>query len=166
MSADQTVTATFQAQAPPGTTARSLKQDALAALRSLLPSGNRRTDKKLRDAIAHVQRSLAAKYWLDDTHLRAKGKQVFTEEKHAVDKLRQIKNPKPAVGNVIGMLVRADRILAQTAIADAAAAGGNAKKLAQARKEMSKAAAELRKKHPGQAIVHYGNAWEKARQSL
>jgi uncharacterized repeat protein (TIGR01451 family)/uncharacterized repeat protein (TIGR02543 family) len=166
MDQDRSVTATFQAQAPPGDTARSLKQDALAALRSLLPSGSKQTDKKLHDAIAHVQRSLANKYWLDATHLTAKGKRVFMEEKHAVDKLKQIKNPRRAVGDVISMLVRADRILAQTAIADAAAAGGNGQKLAQARKEMSKAAAELRKRHPSQAIEHYGNAWEKARQSL
>jgi hypothetical protein len=63
------------------------------------------------------------------------------------------------------MLVRADRLLAQKEIADATAAGGNARKLAQARAEMRKAAAELGKNHPGQAIEHYGNAWEKARQS-
>ena len=62
------------------------------------------------------------------------------------------------------MLTRADRLLAQTAIAEATAAGGNARKLAQARTEMRKAAAALRK-HPGQAIEHYGNAWVKALQS-
>ncbi len=164
---DQTrsVTATFQAQTPPADTPRSLKQDAIAALRALLPTGKKDTDKKIRAAITHLQRSLAARYWRDDTHLKAKGKRVFEEEKLAVDKLKAIKRPRAAITNVIGMLVRADRLLAQTAIADATAAGGNARKLAQARTEMRKAAAELRKKHPGQAIEHYGNAWEKARQS-
>jgi hypothetical protein len=35
-----------------------------------------------------------------------------------------------------------------------------------ARKEMTKAATELGKKHPAQAIEHCRNAWEKARQSV
>jgi hypothetical protein len=165
MSQDRSVTATFQTQPPTGDTARSLKQDALATLRSLLPSGNKQTDKKLRDAIMHVQRSLAGKYWRDAMHLTAKGKKVFDEEKIAVDKLKQIKRPRAAVGDVIDMLVQADRKLAQTAIAEATEAHGNAKKLAEARKEMTKAAAEVRKKHPAHAIEHYRNAWEKARQS-
>jgi len=63
------------------------------------------------------------------------------------------------------MLVLADRKLAQTAIAEATEAHGNAKKLTEATKEMTKAAAEVRKKHPAHAIEHYRNAWEKARQS-
>jgi hypothetical protein len=161
----RSVTATFQTQAAPAVTPRSLKQDSIAALRNRLPTGNKDTDKKIRSAIAHIQRSLAARYWRDATHLKSGGKRVFAEEKLAVDKLKAIKRPGAAITNVIGTLVRADRLLAQRAISEATAARGNARKLAQARTEMSKAATELRKKHPGLAIEHYGNAWDKARQS-
>ena len=62
----RSVAATFHAQAAPADTPRSLKRDAIAALRALLPTGKKDTDKKIRYAITHVQRSLAARYWRDD----------------------------------------------------------------------------------------------------
>jgi len=63
-------------------------------------------------------------------------------------------------------LVSVDSGLAQTEITDATNAGGDAKKLAEANKEMAKAADSLTKGKPDEAIEHYENAWHKAEESI
>jgi hypothetical protein len=146
-------------------TARGHKRDALTSLRSLLPSGEKHVDRKLEDAIEHLEKSLAPELWVDDSHLTSKGKKVFHEEKKTVDKLRQVKQPPAQAGTAIDALVTADRILALTEISEATAAGGDDRKLADAEKEIEKASREIAKDHPAQAIEHYEHAWKKARQA-
>jgi hypothetical protein len=164
MDQDRAVTATFALVGPPPP--RVLKQGALASLQSLLPTGDKREDKKLEDAIEHLQKSLDPDLWLDDSHLTEQGEKVFHEEKHAVDKLRQIKNPPPTVTIVMDTLVAADEVLARTAIDEAITAGGDPHKLAEAEKEMDKASKEIAKGHLAQAIEHYGHAWKKAQEAV
>jgi hypothetical protein len=63
---------------------------------------------------------------------------------------------------LIERLVRADRLLAVVSIQDAARAGVNPKKLAEALEEVAKGDQAAGKGSPDQAIQHYRNAWEHA----
>jgi hypothetical protein len=65
-------------------------------------------------------------------------------------------NPPTIVASVLDSLVAADQALARTAIDEATAAGGNAGILAEAEKQMQKAAEELANGHLPEAIEHYG----------
>ena len=91
---------------------------------------------KLRDAANELNQSLGPQYWLDGDHLNPRGgEHVFDDEKAAVGKLRQIlrDNRSAAMAGYrdllqgwIDDLVGIDLTLAETAIADATAAGGKA----------------------------------------
>jgi len=157
----RSVTATFTLVSGQPTP-RALKEAALASLRLLLPTADKKEAKKIQDAIESLEKSLAPKLWADDSHLNEKSEEVFRKEKEAVDKLGDIKNPSPTITSVIDALVAADQLLARTAIDEERAAGGDAKKLADAEKEMEKAADEMAKGHPDKAIQHYEKAWKKA----
>jgi hypothetical protein len=164
MSADHNVTATFDVFAQPDP--RVLKQDAVASLRGLLPTGDQRTDRKIERAITELEDSLDPQLWLDDSHLTDKGKKVFRKEREAVNKLTQIKDPPAVVASVVDALVAADQALARTAIDEATAAGGNPKKLADAERQMEKASEEIAKGRLARAIKHYEHAWNKAQQAV
>ncbi len=121
--------------------------------------------------IKHIQKSLDDKYWEDDSHLTKKGKKVFEEEEKAVKELMKIEKKDSSVSPAIGFLVEADRLLAQIAIDDAVAAGGDAKKIAKAEKEIAKAEKEIAiaqkdidKGKYDKAIDHYRKAWEHAQK--
>jgi hypothetical protein len=66
----------------------------------------------------------------------------------------------------IDRLVSADRLLASTAIDEAAAAGGDAKKIDKANDELGKGDARVADGHFTDAIEHYRNAWKHAIQSV
>jgi hypothetical protein len=140
---------------------QDVKQAVRASLQSQLPSGNKDTDKRLNDAIDHIDKSLDPKLWADATHPDPKkGDKVFNEEKEAVKALMGIKNPSATVTTAISQLVAIDRGIAANAIAEAA--GGDAKKLADANKELAKGDDEASKGHFDGSIDHYKNAWKKA----
>jgi len=147
---------------------RVVKQDVLAALSALDPTGDKKTDKAIEKAIEHIQKSLNIdpkhpekepkhELWLDDDHLDPKhGKKVFDEEKKAVHELMKI--DAPDVSGAIDALVSADKILAQTAIDEAIAAAAavgcgeesndpeckkTLEEIAKAQNEMAKAQEEL-----------------------
>ena len=162
MSADHTVTATFD-RAPP--VPRVLKQDAVASLRALLPTGDPRADRKIERAIKQLEESLDPQLWFDDSHLTDKGKKVFRKEREAASKLREIQDPPAEVASVLDALVAADRALARAAIDEAIAAGGDAKLLADAEREMVKASEAIGMGRYAQAIRHYERAWSKAQRA-
>ncbi len=153
---------------------RIVKSLTATALNSLLPSGNRKVDREIAKALWYLNRSLTDKYWLTDSTLAAKGKSVFTYEKHAVDRLEKaIKYAeKYGAGDVAALqaaleaLVFADLILAQEQIKMAEAGDGDPKDLAKAYKELGKAAADLEKGKYEKAIDHYRKAWDYAQKSL
>jgi hypothetical protein len=110
-----------------------------------------------------------APLWIDETHLdRRNGEWVFIHEQDAVKELVEIikhrmsQIPNATAQNLIERLVRADRLLAVVSIQDAARAGVNPKKLAEALEEMAKGDQAAAKGSPDQAIQHYRNAWEHA----
>ena len=163
MDQDRAVTATFdQVVRPP----RVLKQDAIASLQALLPTGDQQADRKIRRAINEINETLEPQLWLDDSHLTDLGRRVFHEEKEAARALENIVNANIDVSNQLDMLVTADQALSRTAIGDATAAGGDPSKLVMAEEEMSKAAVQIAMGHSATAIKHFGRAWKKAQESL
>jgi hypothetical protein len=163
MDQDRAVTATFDLVAQPP---RVLKEDAVASLQTLLPTGDQQADRKIQRAINEINDSLEPRLWLDDSHLTDDGRRVFHEEKEAARALTRILNPPTIVASVLDSLVAADQALARTAIDEATAAGGDAGILAEAEKQMQKAAEELANGHLPEAIEHSGRAWKKAQRSL
>jgi hypothetical protein len=157
-------TATVTAQV--GATPRILKQDAVATLQALLPTGDADADMKINRAIHEIGESLAPQLWVDDSHLTDLGRRMFHEEKEAARALTRIVNPPAGVAGVIDSLVAADRALARIAVDEATAAGGDPAILADAEKQMQKGDEEAVNGHMPEAIKHYGRAWKKAQLSL
>jgi hypothetical protein len=163
MDQDRAVTATFDIVAQPGP--RVLKQDAVASLQALLPTGDEQADSKIQRAIHEINETLEPQLWVDDSHLTDKGKKVFHEEKEAARALTRILNPPTVVASVLDSLAAADETLARTGIDEATAAGGDPGILAEAEQQMQKAADELANGHVPESIEHYGRAWKKAQEA-
>jgi hypothetical protein len=156
-------TATVTAQV--GATPRILKQDAVATLQALLPTGDADADMKINRAIHEIGESLASQLWVDDSHLTDLGRRVFHEEKEAARALTRIVNPPAGVAGIIDSLVAADRAIARIAVDEATAAGGDPAILSEAEKQMQKGDEEAANGHMPEAIKHYGRAWKKAQLS-
>ena len=163
MDQDRAVTATFDIVAQPGP--RVLKQDAVATLQALLPTGDPDADMKIHRAIHEISETLEPQLWVDDSHLTDEGRRVFHEEKEAARALTRILNPPTVVASVLDSLAAADETLARTAIDEATAAGGDPGILAEAEQQMQKAANELANGHVPESIEHYGRAWKKAQEA-
>jgi len=162
MDQDRGVTATFDILPGP----RVLKQDAVASLQALLPTGDEQVDSKIQRAIHEINETLDGRLWVDDSHLTDRGKKVFHEEKEAARALTRILNPPTVVASVLDSLVAADQTLARTAIDEATAGGGDPGILAEAEHQMQKASDELTKGHVPESIEYYGRAWKKAQQAV
>jgi len=160
---------------------RVAKQGVISDLSALLPTGDKKTDHGIEEAIKHIEKSLDDRYWVDDNHLDSKdGNRVFDEEKKAVKELKHLMDKKDTPQGVkdvcqavIDKLIDADDILAHTAYDEASAYAGDpkvAKELEKAQEELEKAQEELdHTKKDGtsdprydKAIDHYKKAWEHA----
>jgi CSLREA domain-containing protein len=147
-------------------TFRGEKQDVLALVRSLIPSGNSETDKALQQAATKIAHSVDPKLWVDDFHPGKKSGTIFKQEKDAAQSLLKVIAANRGVAakaqEAIDDLVEVDREIAQLALDEAVAGGGDPKVLANANNEMSKARQALAAGRPGDAIDHYGKAWQDA----
>ena len=152
-------------------TARSLKNEAIADLQPCLTSLDCRTRSRAASAILCIQRSLTPALWLSDTTLGTCGELVFDKEEEAAYQLQKIISYSPDMACVqdaldaVQDLVLADEQLARAAIDAAVAAGGNAAKIASAKSEMVIAQSYLAKQDYKGAIDHYEHAWELAQQA-
>ena len=122
--------------------------------------------KKLDQAIDHLSRSLEPSLWVDESHLEPKhGDRVFSEEKDVVAKLQDLQEDKKSplsdalLQGFIDRIVRVDRLLANIAIDDAVAAGGDAKSISRAREELAEGDARADSGKYSNAIEHYRKAW-------
>ena len=122
--------------------------------------------QRLDDAIQHMANSLNPAYWIDQTHLQPKGgNTAMNEEKLAVSKLWEIMGPRkcpvdPAVlQGFIDRIVKSIRLLAVISIQDAAKAGLNARKIAEALAMVAKGDREAATRRYASAIDDYRNAW-------
>jgi hypothetical protein len=138
-----------------------------------IPGASKHDADKLRDVSKKLTDSLTPSNWIDASHLVPKrGDHVFDDEKDAVHTLMDMQKdkntqiPSATLQSWIDQLVSADQTLAQTEINDATTTGGDAKKLADAQKEMAKASDSLSKGKYDDAIDHYKNAWHKAEESV
>jgi hypothetical protein len=152
--------------------ARSLKQDALARTNALIPGASKPDSDKLKQAANEITQSLVPTRWgADDNHVsETKGQEVFDHEKAAVkplmDLLKGTSIPDASLQPIIDDLMNADQIIAQTEIDDAIAAHGNAMKIHDAQVELGKAASERSMGHFDAAVDHYKHAWEHARDAF
>lgn len=152
-------------------TARSLKNEALADLQPCLSSLDCRTRSRAASAILSIQRSLTPALWLSDTKLSTCGELVFEKEEEAAYQIQKIITESPDIACVQGALdaaqdiVLADEQLARAAIDAAVAAGGNASKINSAKSEMVTAQSYLATQNYKGAIEHYEHAWELAQEA-
>lgn len=164
---------------------RGIKAETISELESLLPTGEKKTDKNIEKAIKHLAKSLDGKLWEDDIHLAVKhGAKVFNEEKKAVKELMHLMDKKDIPEGVesvsqlvIDKLIEVDELLATIAFEEAQAFAGNTKvdkELEKCDKELEKAQKELdHMKKDGtpdpkydKAIKHYKNAWKHAQKAI
>ncbi len=153
--------------------AQGVKSNVLAELVALRASVTLTEPfaQKFDDAIQHLRDSLTPAYWIDQTHLHARGgNTAMNEEKLAANKLAEIMEARgcpvaPAVlQGFIDRIVKCDRLLAIISIQEAASAGLNPKKVAQDYALVAKGDREADMGHYANAIEHYRNAWRHALQ--
>jgi hypothetical protein len=150
--------------------ARGTKENVLAELIVLRATVTDPEDvRKLDEAIEHLNKSLAAELWMDQTHLERKhGEKVFQEENDTVLKLCELSksNQSHISGAVlqgfVDRIFRADRLLASIAIQEAITAGVSRKKIEQAQKFLAKGDAETGDDKCYNGIEDYKNAWKHA----
>lgn len=153
--------------------AQGVKSNVLAQMTALraVPTVTQPFTQKLDVAIGHLATSLTPACWIDQTHLQPKsGDAAMNEEKLAVVVLEGILHTTACpvspdlLQGFIERIVKCDRLLAVTAVAEAAQAGQDGKKLDVARAEISKGDTEANAGHFSNAIEHYRNAWRHASQ--
>lgn len=152
--------------------ARGVKSNVLAeviALRSTLTNRTDRSDRLSLDAvICDLQNALTPVGWSDETHVsHSNGPWVFRNEMAAVLKLQNLTVCKTTLSpenlnNLIGRLVKADRLLAVVNLQDAARAGANSNRVARVLAIVAQGDKEAAGGKPAQAIRNYWNAWYQA----
>lgn len=143
-------------------------QQVRNSLVALLPSGDRKIDQALQKAIAKLDQGFSPDFWQlpAGNQLSSQGQKAFEHLRDAIKELRKLKAPPAAVTAAIDTVTGVGRTLAEQAIAAATAAGGNAKQLAKANKEMVKAQQDLAKQRPNLAFAHYEDAWVAAQTAV
>jgi hypothetical protein len=148
--------------------AQGVKSNVLAQLIALWSNAilTKSFAQKFDAAIQHLADSLNPAYWINQTHLQPRsGNTAMNEEELAVNKLEDIMGSRkcpvaPAVlQGFIDRIVKCDRLLATISIQDAANAGLNARRIAEALAMVAKGDHEAAAGHYANAIEHYRNAW-------
>lgn len=141
---------------------RKVKSDLVTRLTALLPTGTDRTDKALEKAIDRLRGALDDRFWLDDATLGDKGAQVFNEDAAV---LRELIKAGPTTLPLQQALVAIDEELAAAAVDEAAGGNGDARLIARAQDEVSKASADVAAGSLERALDHYRRAWEHAQRA-
>ena len=152
-------------------TAMSLSQSALAQATALLAGARKSDADRLKDVVKELTAALAPSLWIDGNHVDSRhGDQVFEKHQDAVDTLTDLQRhgslSDSALQGIIDTVVHADRLLAETAVADAIAAGGDRRDIADAQRQLARASSDVARGRFDSAIGHYENAWEDALDSL
>ncbi len=146
-------------------TPRSLKESARTALMSALPTGNRKDDRFIQQAVGRITQSLEPAWWLDDMTLDPKkGTHVFDREHQAVIALSKV--DLPVAVDAIDDLVEADRRLASVQIELAIDAGGNSRYIRWAQRSLARADTYAETGRPAKAVQEYGQAWKQATTAM
>ena len=142
-------------------------QDQANALAKLRNAATSRQDlDRLNNAIGHLGEALDPDVWLDSIHgTAANGDEIFAETKNAaISILALLNDPSSTVSKadlrqILSRIVIDDRMVAQTAINDAVARGGNAHNIDKARSELSSSDSDIAAGHYESALEHDRNAW-------
>ena len=137
-----------------------------AQLDSLIPTGNRRTDDKIRKAVEHLQKADADGEWETDERPRADDGKVLDEMKKAAEDLAEIGSGPQGVQAALESLQGIGRELDTEAIAEAEAAAGSLEELGKAYEELAKADEQAAEADFEGELSNLKKAFEKARDSL
>jgi beta-glucanase (GH16 family) len=145
--------------------------DVAGHLAAFLPTGDKKADTALEEAIEKLDDALDPKNWVNGFILDEKdGRKVFDRLKDAVKELEKVvKEGGAAAGaaqDAIDELLVISASLALNAIDIATGNGGDPKMTDKALDELAKAEKELGKGKPDRAIDHFGKAWDEATKSI
>jgi hypothetical protein len=151
-----------------------MERDVLDRIKLLRQDVTDRSDRKiLDDIIEDLSEAVQSPYWVDASHLDPKkGDKVFDEDKQAVHELVRLMReghsaiPDALLQGFIDQLVKATRLLAETAIGDAVAAGGDPGDIAKANADLAEGNQDASLGRPEKAIDDYGAAWRRARGAV
>jgi len=151
-----------------------IERDVLARIKALRNATHDRSDRKsLDDVIEDLTEAVQSKYWDDASHLDPrKGDKVFDEDEQAVRELAKLQRechsriPDALLQGFIDDLVRATRLLAETAIADAISAHGDRRDIAKAKDDLEEGNRDAARGRSDDAIRDYESAWERALKAV
>ena len=139
---------------------RTIKQNVLTLIESLIPDVDKKDKKRLDKAIKSLEKNLDNSLWIDDSNLTmTDGKKAFSDK--TVKELDKVKSLD--VSEIILSLVDSDSKLATIAFGDAQDYAGDKKsdkQIEKAQKELEKAQKDLDKEKFYKAIKHYEKAWK------
>jgi hypothetical protein len=145
--------------------AKMLKETASFELSLLLPTGDKKDDKYIQEAIDRIDQSLNPDWWLDASTLDPKnGKLVFDREHQAVQELMKVKTVD--VQAIIDALVEVDRQIAHQQLIAAINGGGDPGRIATAQDNMADAAEHVAAGDFAKAVLDYKKAWTNAVKAL
>jgi len=140
------------------------KQDTVAALSALMPTGDRNTNRRLSAAIGFIEDSLSGSWWTSDQTITTK--KVFDFERRAITQLKLVAGsgvPEAGEAQVaIDVLMNADRQLAQIELIAAIVRGGDSSKISDAKSAMADAAEYAALGLYPDAVNSYKSAWDSA----
>ncbi|HYU40838.1 MAG TPA: DNA/RNA non-specific endonuclease [Vicinamibacteria bacterium] len=147
-----------------------MERDVLDRIKLLRQGVTDRGDGRiLDDIIEDLSEAVQSPYWVDASHLDPrKGDKVFDEDAQAVRELVRLKReghsaiPDALLQGFIDLLVKATRLLAETAIGEAVAAGGDPGDIAKANADLAEGNQDAALGRPEKAIKDYGAAWRRA----
>jgi len=146
--------------------ARGTKQDVLADMTALRATLTDKQDvDKITKAIDWLTQSLDASLWIDQTHIT--DDKALQNEKNAVNVLRDVINNHTStiadgvLQGFVDRIVKCDRLLATTAIADAVALG---KDVTKANAERAAGDADVANAMYDSGVERYRNAWSQAKK--
>jgi len=151
-----------------------IERDVLERIRTLRNATHDRSDRKsLDDVIDDLSDAVQSRYWVDASHLDPrKGDKVFDENEEAVRELAKLERechsriPDAVLQGFIDDLVRATRLLAETAIGDAIAAHGDRRDIAKANEDLAEGNHDAAHGRADDAIRSYESAWERAQKAV
>lgn len=159
--------------------ARQLKQDTLTKIK-IIQSDNKQAQNDIDKATEDIENSLEPELWINASRLDPKhGHKVFDREKQAIKNLLKIIEERgrhddskiaAELQTVIDNLVKADILLARTAIYDAESITVEDpkfqekidKEISKAKEELEKAFQEIANDNQDKAIDYLKRAWESA----
>jgi hypothetical protein len=149
-------------------------KDVLDRVKLLRDTVHDRGDRRrLDDVVDDLEDAVQPRYWEGAAHLDAKkGDKVFDEIEQAVRELVQLQRvcrsriPDAVLQGFVDDLVKATRLLAQTAIADAVAAQGDPRDIAKANDDLADGNRDAARGRFDDAVRDYESAWARAQKAV